>query len=196
MQGSPHHREPIRNREKVVSFKILLANLSTGLLTDKVAGTFGSFLVTKIINAAFRRQRIPKEQRRPWYLYVDEFQAFMNLSVGFDQILAEARKYNLVLAGLANQFIHQIDANVRQAIFGNVGTMIVFRLGVEDATTIAREMGVFTPEEIMRLGESIVRTGGSKTAHNIKTFPDPPLPDYDPSAAIILNTPTELCPAT
>jgi hypothetical protein len=190
-------RNIICQRESAIDFdslindgKILLANLSTGLLTSKVAGTFGSFIVTKIVNAAFRRQRIPKEQRRPWYLYVDEFQAFMNLSVGFDQILAEARKYNLVLAGLANQFIHQIDANVRQAIFGNVGTMIVFRLGVEDATTIAREMGVFTPEEIMslELGESIVRTGGSKTAHNIKTFPDPPLPDYDPSAAIILNT--------
>jgi hypothetical protein len=96
------------------SGKILLANLSTGLLTEKVAGMFGSFLVTKIVNAAFRRTRLPEHQRRPWYLYVDEFQAFMNLSMGFDRILAEARKYKLILAGLANQYVGQLSLPVRQ----------------------------------------------------------------------------------
>ena len=101
--------------------KILLANLSTGLLTEKIAGMLGSFLVTKIVNGAFRRARLPEERRRPFYLYVDEFQNFMNLSVGFERILAEARKYNLVLAGLANQYVGQLSQPVRQAIFGNVG---------------------------------------------------------------------------
>src|SRR5436190_722278 len=113
--------------------KILLANLSTGLLSEKIAGMFGSFLVTKIVNAAFRRARMPEDMRRPFYLYVDEFQAFMNVSVGFDRILNEARKYRLILAGLANQYVGQLSTEVRQAIVGNVGTMVVFRLGVDDA---------------------------------------------------------------
>ncbi len=96
--------------------KILLANLSTGLLTEKVAGTLGSFLVAKIVNAAFRRAGMPEHQRRPRFLYVDEFQSFMNLSVGFERILAEARKYHRVLAGLVNQYVGQLSQAVRQAI--------------------------------------------------------------------------------
>ena len=126
--------------------KILLANLSTGLLTEKVAGTLGSFLVTKIVNAAFRRASLPENQRRPWFLYIDEFQSFMNLSVGFERILAEARKYRLVLAGLANQYVGQLSPAVRQAIFGNVGSFIVFRLGVEDAQAAAKELASSPPQ--------------------------------------------------
>lgn len=155
--------------------KILLANLSTGLLTEKFAGMFGSFLVTKIVNAAFRRARLPEERRRPWYLYIDEFQAFMNLSVGFDRILTEARKYKLVLAGLANQYVGQLSSPVRQAIFGNVGTYIVFRLGLEDAHAVAREFRAFTADEILDLdvGQALVRAGTSATAFNLQTFPEP-----------------------
>ena len=111
----------------------------------------------------------------------------MNLSIGFERILAEARKYNLVLAGLANQYVGQLSPAVRQAIFGNVGVMIIFRVGVNDANTVAREMGVFTAEEILslELGQAIARTGGSATAFNIHTYPDPPLPPSDPSPQII-----------
>jgi hypothetical protein len=61
--------------------KILLANLSTGLLTEKISGTFGSFIVSKIVNAAFRRASLPQDKTPPWFLYIDEFQSFMNLSV-------------------------------------------------------------------------------------------------------------------
>lgn len=170
--------------------KILLANLSTGLLTEKIAGMAGSFLVTKIVNAAFRRARLPENQRRPWYLYVDEFQSFMNLSVGFDRILAEARKYNLVLAGLANQYVGQLTPPVRQSIFGNVGTMAFFRLGVEDATLVSRELGVFTKDEILNLdvGRAIVRAGGSQTAFNVQTAMAPPIADFDPTAIIRRQT--------
>lgn len=186
---SPTVRNIICQRHSAIDFdqvlnhrKILLANLSTGLLTEKIAGTFGSFLVTKIVNAAFRRARIPEEQRVPWYLYVDEFQAFMNLSVGFDRILTEARKYKLVLAGLANQYIGQLTPQVRQAIFGNVGTLVTFRLGVEDANIAAREMGVFTTEEILNLemGQAIARGSTSANAFNIQTYPPPPeaTPNY------------------
>jgi hypothetical protein len=167
--------------------KILLANLSTGRLTEKTAGMFGSFLVTKIVNAAFRRDRLPEEARRPWFLYVDEFQAFMNLSVGFDRILAEARKYKLVLAGLANQYVGQLSPPVRAAVFGNVGSFVVFRVGVEDAYTVAKELGVFTAEDILNLelGQAIARVGGSASAFNVRTFPNPPLPNADPTDRIV-----------
>jgi len=167
--------------------KILLANLSTGLLTEKVAGTLGSFLVTKIVNAAFRRASLPENQRRPWFLYIDEFQSFMNLSVGFERILAEARKYRLVLAGLANQYVGQLSPAVRQAIFGNVGSFIVFRLGVEDAQATAKELDVFTATDILNLevGQAIARVGGSSTSFNLQTFREPPAPAQDPTQRVI-----------
>jgi hypothetical protein len=100
----------------------------------------------------------------------------MNLSVGFDRILTEARKYNLILAGLANQYIGQLSPPVRQAIFGNVGTLVTFRLGVEDANVGAREMGVFTSDEILNLemGQAIARASTSSSAFNIRTYPPPP----------------------
>lgn len=165
---------------------ILLANLSTGMLTEKIANILGSFLVTKIVNAAFRRATLPQEQRRPWYLYVDEFQNFVNMSVGFERVLSEARKYNLCLAGLANQYVGQLSPAVRQAIFGNIGVMITFRLGVEDANIAAKEMGIFEATEIMNLelGEAIARAGGSKTAYNVKTYPEPPLAETQVTTAI------------
>ena len=130
--------------------KILLANLSTGLLTEKVAGTLGSFLVTKIVNAAFRRAAQPAASRRPWHMYIDEFQNFVNLSVGFERILAEARKQALTLTA-ANQHVGQLSQGVRQAIFGNVGSLVIFRLGIEDAQTVAKELGVFTAETLSLL---------------------------------------------
>src|SRR5262249_49915012 len=88
--------------------KILLANLATGLLTEKVAGTLSSFLVSKIVHAAFRRAALPPGQRRPWHLFIDEFQGFMDLGVGFERILAEARKQGLTLTA-ANQHLGQLS---------------------------------------------------------------------------------------
>lgn len=188
-----HVRNIICQRRAAVNFdqllnqrKILLANLSTGLLTEKVAGTLGSCLVTKIVNAAFRRASLAPNQRRPWHLYIDEFQNFVNLSVGFERILAEARKYNLVLAGLANQHVGQLPQAVRQAIFGNVGSLIVFRLGVEDAHTVAKELGTFTAQDLLNLevGQAIARMGGSSAAFNLATFKEPP-PIDNPTRQII-----------
>jgi hypothetical protein len=101
----------------------------------------------------------------------------METSVGFERILAEARKYNLCLAGLANQYVGQLTYSVRQAIFGNIGVMIAFRMGVEDANIVAKEMGVFEASELMNLelGEAVARAGSSKTAYNLHTYPDPPV---------------------
>ncbi len=187
-------RNVICQRHSAVDFdellnggKILLANLSTGLLTDKIAGTFGSFLVTKVVNAAMRRASISEDKRRPWYLYVDEFQSFMNVSVGFERILSEARKYKLVLAGLANQYVGQLSPTVRQAIFGNVGVMIAFRLGIDDANLAAKEFGVFTADEILNLhvGQALVRAGASANAYNIDTYPEPAPPAQSSMEAIV-----------
>lgn len=166
--------------------KILLANLSTGRLTEKIAGTLGSFLVTKIVNAAFRRSHLPESQRRPWFLYVDEFQAFMNLSVGFERILAEARKYKLVLAGLANQYVGQITPTVRQALFGNIGTLIVFRLGVDDAQMVSRELGAFTAEEVLNLGvgQAFVRSGMSMDTFNLQSHSKAATAEFNPTPRI------------
>ncbi len=167
--------------------KILLANLSTGLLTEMCSSTLGSFIVSKILNAALRRAKLPQERRTPWYLYVDEFQSFMNSSVGFERILSEARKYGLVLAGLANQYVGQLSPAVRQAVFGTAGVMIAFRLGVDDANLAAKEFRHFTADEILDLevGQALVRAGTSRTAYNIETYREPAAPANSSQQAII-----------
>ncbi|MCL2094897.1 type IV secretion system DNA-binding domain-containing protein [Candidatus Saccharibacteria bacterium] len=121
--------------------KILVVNLSKGLIGEDNAGILGAFLVTKIQLAAMSRSDIERvEDRRPFYLYVDEFQNFATDS--FAVILSEARKYGLNLT-VANQYISQMTDSVRNAVFGNVGTMISFRVSGDDAPTLAKQ---FTPE--------------------------------------------------
>jgi hypothetical protein len=93
-------------------------------------------LVPKVLSAALSRQDLPKSERKPFYFYVDEFQNFA--TPDFAQILSEARKYGLSLT-VANQFVSQIDEEVKNAIFGNVGTMCVYRMGVSDAAVMERE---------------------------------------------------------
>lgn len=118
--------------------KILLVNLSQGLLGEDNATLLGAMLITKIQLAAMARVNIPEEQRRDYYLYVDEFQNFATSS--FNKILSEARKYRLNLT-LANQYIAQIPEDVQKAIFGNCGSMISFVMGSSDAQVFAKEYG-------------------------------------------------------
>jgi len=112
----------------------------------------------------------------------------MDLAVGFELILSEARKYKLVLAGLANQYVGQLSQPVRQAVFGNVGTLLTFRLGVQDARLVANEFGAFPEEEIMALemGQAIARIGGTQSAFNLATYP-PPQPEPTTSKKAILK---------
>ncbi len=116
--------------------KILLINLSKGKLGEEDSNFLGLTLIPKILVAAMSRQDIPLDQRRDFFLYVDEFQNFA--TPDFATILSEARKYKLALT-VANQFIGQIDEEVKNAIFGNVGTMMAFRMGVTDASYMQRE---------------------------------------------------------
>lgn len=119
--------------------KILLCNLSKGTLGEENSNFLGLILVPRILLAALSRQDMPEEQRKDFYLYVDEFQNFA--TPDFAQILSEARKYRLSLT-VANQFIGQMDEEVKNAIFGNVGTVVSFRVGVTDANYLQHE---FTP---------------------------------------------------
>ena len=117
--------------------KILIVNLSKGLIGEDNAGILGSFIVTKIQLAAMSRSDIPNiEDRRPFYLYVDEFQNFATDS--FATILSEARKYGLNLT-VANQYIAQMSDTVRDAVFGNVGSMISFRVSADDSPFLAKQ---------------------------------------------------------
>lgn len=124
-------------REIMDDGKILVVNLSKGLIGEDNAAILGSFLVTKIQLAAMSRSDIADvADRRPFYLYVDEFQNFATDS--FATILSEARKYGLNLT-VANQYISQMSDNVRDAVFGNVGSMISFRVSADDAPILAKQ---------------------------------------------------------
>ncbi len=115
--------------------KILIVNLSRGLIGEDNAALLGALLVTKIQLGAMSRADIPGDQRSPFYLYVDEFQNFATDS--FATILSEARKYGLNLT-VANQYIAQMSIEVKDAVFGNVGSIIAFRMGVDDAKSMMR----------------------------------------------------------
>lgn len=116
--------------------KILLINLSKGKIGEENASFLGLVLVPKILVAAMSRQDMDQSKRRDFFLYVDEFQNFA--TPDFAQILSEARKYRLNLI-VANQFIGQMEEEIKNAIFGNVGTIASFRVGVNDASYLQRE---------------------------------------------------------
>ncbi len=133
--------------------KILIINLSKGKIGESNANLLGGMLITKIYLAAMSRADIPERTLKTmpnFYLFVDEFQSFANES--FADILSEARKYKLNLT-IAHQYIEQMEEEVRAAVFGNVGTMIVFRVGAYDAEVLEKEFApTFTAEDIVNLG--------------------------------------------
>lgn len=130
--------------------KILIVDLSRGKIGEDNAGILGSLLITKIQLDAMSRADIPNiDDRRPFYLYVDEFQNFATES--FAVILSEARKYGLYLT-VANQYVAQMPEEVRDAVFGNVGSMISFRVGADDATYLSKYFEpVFEPLDLVNL---------------------------------------------
>lgn len=129
--------------------KILLINLAKGRIGEENSSFLGLILVPKILVAAMSRQDIPKEQRKDFFLYVDEFQNFA--TPDFAQILSEARKYKLNLV-VANQFIGQMEEEVKNAIFGNVGSVISFRVGVTDANYLQHEFQpTFTEADLINV---------------------------------------------
>jgi hypothetical protein len=126
------------------SGKIVLMNLSKGKIGSDNANLLGALLVSRLQFYALQRVKIPYDQRKPFYLYVDEFQNFATGS--FEEILSESRKYKLGLY-LTNQFTAQLPENVLSAVFGNVGTIMTFSLGAPDANVLGREFAPYFNEE-------------------------------------------------
>ena len=129
--------------------KILIMNLSKGRIGEDNSALLGAMMITKIQLAAMSRVDMPEKERKDFYLYIDEFQNFSTDS--FANILSEARKYHLNLI-LAHQYIEQLSEKVKPAVFGNVGTMVSFRVGATDAEELAKEFApVFTEEDLVNL---------------------------------------------
>lgn len=178
-------------RQMMDEGKILIVNLSKGLIGEDNASILGSFLVTKIQLAAMSRSDIPRiEDRRPFYLYVDEFQNFATDS--FATILSEARKYALNLT-VANQYISQMSENVRDAVFGNVGSVISFRVSADDAPLLAKQFEPqFEANDLLQMHNrnfvvSMVIKGEKAPAFNATTLSLPPM-QTDNTSQIIENT--------
>lgn len=117
--------------------KIIIVKLPKGKLQEEIMGFLGAIFVTKIFQAAMTRQSLAKEVRKPFFLYVDEFQNFTTDT--FSEILSEARKYGLGLT-VGHQYLRQIPEAISSALFGNVGTVATFRVSSEDATTLERHL--------------------------------------------------------
>jgi len=136
-------------RDIMDSGKILIMNLSKGRIGEDNSALLGAMMVTKIQLAAMSRVNMPEEERSDFYLYIDEFQNFSTDS--FASILSEARKYRLCLI-MAHQYIEQLSEKVKPAVFGNVGTMMVFRVGAADAEDLVREFTpTFTEEDLVNI---------------------------------------------
>jgi type IV secretory pathway TraG/TraD family ATPase VirD4 len=133
-------RSKVTFRKLIDEGKILIANLPKGALGEENQILLGSLLVTKLQLAAMERVHMKEDDRRDFHLYCDEFQNFATPS--FIEILSEARKYRLDLT-LAHQYIEQLDDRIKDAVFGNVGTLFSFRIGAKDAEELEKE---FSPE--------------------------------------------------
>jgi hypothetical protein len=131
--------------------KILLVNLSKGLIGEDSAQLLGSLIVSQLQMSIMRRAALPKEARDPYYLYVDEFQNFTTSA--FEKILSEARKYKLCLT-LAHQYISQLDEKTKNAILANVGTIIMFQSYPQDAAALRPELGQYEPSDVTNLDTS------------------------------------------
>lgn len=171
--------------------KILIVNLSKGRMGEQNASLIGSMLITKIyLSAMSRADLLERELAKlpSFYFYVDEFQSFANES--FADILSEARKYKLNLT-IAHQYVEQMPEEVRAAVFGNVGTMAVFRVGSFDAEIFEKEFGeVFTSEDIVSLGFAqiylqLMIDGVGSHPFSAKTLPPIPRPPVSYKERII-----------
>lgn len=152
--------------------KILLVNLAKGRLGDLNANLLGMIVVGKLLMAALSRADVAQERRRDFYLYIDEFQNFTTDSISI--ILSEARKYRLNLT-VAHQFVAQLSEKIRDAVFGNVGSMVAFRVGAQDAATLVKQFEpVFTEQDLVNIDNfnayvKLLVHGETTKPFNIKT---------------------------
>lgn len=167
-------------REVMDGEKILLLNLSKGRVGEDNSALMGAMMITKIQLAAMSRVDTPESERKDFYLYVDEFQNFATES--FANILSEARKYKLNLI-IAHQYIEQMDEKVTAAVFGNVGTIVSFRVGAADAEFLEKEFfPTFTQEDLVNLSKfeiyiKLMIDGVTSEGFSAKTLPPVPMPE-------------------
>ena len=175
-------------RELMDTRKILLMNLSKGAIGEGGAQLLGAMMVTKMQLAAMSRVDIPQEQRQDFFVYIDEFQNFSTDS--FAEILSEARKYRLSLI-LAHQYIEQLSDEVKAAVFGNVGTTVVFRIGATDAEEFEKEFApLLTVEDFVNLPKykiylKLMIDGVTSEPFSADTLPDPPKEEVSIAEQII-----------
>lgn len=129
--------------------QVFIANLSKGAMGEDNSRLIGSFLVAQFQLAALSRADIREDERRPFYLYIDEFQNFTNVA-SLASILSEARKYRLALT-LAHQYTAQLGEALRSAVFGNVGTILCMRIGFEDARLLSEQLDPLAPHSLTEL---------------------------------------------
>ena len=166
---------PLRFRRIMDEGQVLIINLVKGRLGSDISDVLGGLIVSSIMHAAISRQDQAPHVRVPYYLYVDEFQSVTN-SV-FVDLISEIRKYALGLV-LANQFTSQLKEQVFDAVIGNVGTVLVFRVGAKDAPLLAKHLGNFNPSDLTHLGNyeismKMMIDGEQSKAFSAKTVLEP-----------------------
>ncbi len=141
--------QPLRFRQIMDDGGFLIVNLSKGKIGADIANILGGMILSSIGNAAYSRQNQTEANRKPFFVYVDEFHSFTTSA--FSGMLSELRKYGLGLT-LAHQHTDQLDRATLEAILGNVGTVISFRVGATDATVLAHQLGAILPRDLVGLG--------------------------------------------
>jgi len=169
-------RSSIDIRTIMDSGRVLIVNLAKGKLGEAPTRLLGAFLATAFAQAAQARAEVPECERRDFTLYADEFQNFATIS--FAEILSEARKYRLALV-LAHQFLGQLPDHLRQAVIGNAGSLVAFRVGAEDAPLLAAELGIETASTLCDTSNfsawiKLMHGGLPSDARPIATLPSQP----------------------
>lgn len=166
----------LRIRSIMDKGKVLLVNLSKGEIGEDSAALLGGLLVTTFSLAAMSRSELPAETRKPFFIYIDEFQSFTTLAMA--SMLSELRKYRMGMV-MSHQYIHQLETPIRHAVLGNAGTVISFRVGAEDAPYLSRELNeLFSPSDLVSLPNygvsmKLMVDGTPTIPFSATTFPPP-----------------------
>jgi type IV secretory pathway TraG/TraD family ATPase VirD4 len=168
--------KPLRLRRIIDDGETLIINLAKGRIGTDNANVLGGLLSASLFNAALSRHDLAETERHPFFLYVDEFHSFTTLA--FADMLAEVRKYRIGVI-LAHQYVQQADPAIEQAILGNAGSLIAFRLGALDAPLMARQFEPIEPRDLLNLGNyeafaRIMVRGNRSQAFSMRGFtPEP-----------------------
>ncbi|MDX2160050.1 MAG: type IV secretion system DNA-binding domain-containing protein [bacterium] len=179
--GQP--RTSVPWRDVMSDGKIVLVNLAKGKIGTETSQFLGLLILGDLLQAAFQRSKLPPDQRRDFYIYIDEVQNYSTPLLS--TMISEGRKFGVSLV-IANQFLHQLDHGIREAVFGNIGSLISFRVGVQDAPALAPEYyPTFTAEDLIELGQftasvKLLVNGVGARAFTMRTL----LPSQTPNPVI------------